>query len=130
MAKLLYINPEISGKKRLPGSAEHSWLYQNGNTALHYAASGGHGEVVETLLAGGADIRATNGVRVIPRPLLSAPPLELCPLGPSPDHPRPILRHSAVMGECANRGGWASKIEGQHAEILPLLFSGDLVALS
>ena len=44
---------------------------QDGDTALHWAASGGHAEVVATLLSKGADGRVANAVGATPLHLAS-----------------------------------------------------------
>jgi len=37
-----------------------AYIYQNKRTPLHYAAEGGHGKIVETLLEAKADLRAQD----------------------------------------------------------------------
>ncbi len=40
----------------------HSHIYQDQMTALHYAAQGGHGKIVETLVEAKADPCADGGL--------------------------------------------------------------------
>jgi hypothetical protein len=40
------------------------YIYQRKNTALHFAARGGHGKIVETLVEAKADPCAQDGVSV------------------------------------------------------------------
>jgi ankyrin repeat protein len=53
---------------------------QDGNTALHLAASKGHQEVARCLLAGGASVDAINDVRRTPRTSCPAPTMQCQPL--------------------------------------------------
>jgi hypothetical protein len=45
------------------GSTWYVWVLQDGNTALHLAASGGHIAVMRELLRGGASPTSVNQVR-------------------------------------------------------------------
>ena len=50
----------------------HLYVYQNKRTALHYAAEGGHGKIVETLVEAKADPCAQDDVSVLKETRLDA----------------------------------------------------------
>jgi ankyrin repeat protein len=49
-----------------------AYIYQNKRTPLHYAAEGGHGKIVETLLEAKADLCAQDKVSVLKETRLDA----------------------------------------------------------
>ena len=105
---------------------------QDGETPLHYAARGGHSDVVALLLEWDADMDAKTNVSAPKRPCCWPPPRpagtdrkwHTHSLPPHMPHYMDLLTIESTGRGCFLRGGEVTHVQGGAGGLLPMQFGG------